>query len=428
MTSMALNARTWTLEECIRYAKDNNISLQKNDLTRLTSAQTTKQSKAALLPSLSFTTLQNVAYQPWKPSGIAMVQDGQVQVSSTKTSYNGNYSVSANWTVWNGNRNRNTVRQNENQEEQAQQDYDACALTLEEQIAKLYIQILYSKEDIEVEKAVLEAARVNEQRGMAMVEVGSLSKADCSQLTSTRAQDEYNVVQAEGNVRSFTRQLKALLQITDDEPFDVMPMEATDAMALQNIPSQQEVFLIAMEHRPELKKANLAVEAADIQRKIAVGQRMPTIGLNASVGTNSSSLSKDAWGNQVRNNLNTGAGISVSVPILDQRQARTAINKADIQKQNAMLDVADIRTKLYSTIEDYWIQATNNQAQFRSAKASSQAAQDSYELLSEQFQVGLKNIVELQDGKTRVLNARQAELQSKYTTIYNIKMLELYSR
>lgn len=93
-----------------------------------------------------------------------------------------------------------------------------------------------------------------------------------------------------------------------------------------------------------------------------------------------------------------------------------------------MLDVRDKQTSLYSTIENYWIEAQNNQAKFKSAKASTESAQTSYDLLSEQFKVGLKNIVELQEGKTRLLTAQQNELQSKYMTILDLKMLDFYQK
>ncbi len=426
--TLHMSARTWTLDECIGYAMENNITLQKAGLTRQSDAETTLASKAALLPSLSFSTSQNVAYQPWKANGVATVQNGLVETNTTTTSYNGTYSVSANWTVWNGNRNRNTILQNENMEQQAEQDSITYARNIEEQIAQLYIQILYTKETIEVNKATLEAAKENEERALQMVDVGSMSKADCSQLTAQRAQDEYNVVQAESNARNYKRQLKALLQLTDDEDFDVVSPQATDDMALQPIPSQQSVYEAAIENRPEMRKAQLAVESAEIQQKLAKAQRMPTVSLQAAVGTNTSSLSNNGWGEQMKSNFNAGAGVTISVPIFDQRSAKSAVNKANIMRQEALLDIRDKQTSLYSTIENYWIQATNNQSQYKAAKVSTKAAQDSYDLLSEQFAVGLKNTVELQEGKTRLLSAQQSELQSKYMTILNIKMLEFYKK
>ena len=104
------------------------------------------------------------------------------------------------------------------------------------------------------------------------------------------------------------------------------------------------------------------------------------------------------------------------------------VKAEEISRQQALLDLQDKQTSLYSTLENYWIQAENNQQQYKAAKVSTESAQTSYELLSEQFSLGLKNIVELQDGKSRLLSAQQNELQSKYMTILNLKMLEFYQR
>ena len=51
----------------------------------------------------------------------------------------------------------------------------------------------------------------------------------------------------------------------------------------------------------------------------------------------------------------------------------------------------------------------------------------SYELVSEQFRLGLKNIVELTTGKNNLLSAKQQMLQSKYMALFNMAMLRFYS-
>ena len=426
LSSISIQAKKWTYEECLDYCLTNNISLQKLGLTRQTALETLKSSQAALFPSLNFTTNQNVAYQPWKQG--MTVQNNEIQIVTKKTSYNGAYTLGGSWTVWNGNRNHNQVKLNDLSEQAAAEDSVVKARNLEEQLALLFVKILYSEEAVKVSQQTLEASKVNEERGKEMVRVGSMSKADLSQLTSQRAQDEYGLVQSESNVRNFKRQLKALMQITDEEEFEVVGGEATEAMALQAIPSVQSVYELAIVNRPEIKRARLAIESADIQKRIASAQYLPTVSLNASATTNSSSQNNNAWGTQLKNGFNLGGGFSINVPIIDQRAAKTAVNKANIQKQQAILDIRDKETTLYSTISDYWIQAYNNQQQYKSAKASSESAQESYNLLSEQFNLGLKNVVELQEGKMRLLNALQSELQAKYTAIICIKMLELYRR
>ena len=181
------SAKTWTLEECIQYAMDNNITLRKAGVSRLSAAEDTKLSKAQLLPSLNFSTNQNMSYTPWKKSGTATVAGGQVASGVDKVTYNGQYTVNANWTVWNGNRNRNQVVLNSIAEQQAEMDSVTSARNIEEQIAQLFVQILYSKEAVEVDKATLETSKKNEERGKEFVRVGNMSKADLAQLTAQRA-------------------------------------------------------------------------------------------------------------------------------------------------------------------------------------------------------------------------------------------------
>ncbi len=419
-------ARQWTLRDCIDYALKNNISLQKSRLNQLNAQEDILQSKAALLPSLMAATSQNATYRPWPETGSAIVADGYVQASVDKVYYNGTYGVSANWTVWNGGRNTNTIRLNEKAEQQAALETEVAAKNIQEQIAQLYVQILYSAEAIKVNKQSLETSRTNEQRGEEFMKVGKMSKAELAQLTSQRAQDEYNVVEAESNLRNYKRQLKQLLQITDDEEFDVEIPTTTDDMALQAIPTMQSVYALALENRPEIKSAQIGIESSDLNIRIAKAQKLPTIDLQGSASTNTTSMSDNGWGTQLKNNFNLGAGVNLSIPLFDSRQTKTAVNKAKIQKQNYELDLKDKQTNLYSTIENYWLQAVTNQEKFKAAQVATQSQQTSYELLSEQFRLGLKNTVELLTGKDNLLMAQQNELQSKYMTILNIYLLKFY--
>lgn len=419
-------AKQWSLRDCIDYALANNIQLQKAKIKEYSALEDVKQSQAALLPSLNLSTSQNVNYTPWPQQGRATVADGYVQSSVDKVYYNGSYSLSGNWTVWNGNKNRNSVKLNKVAAEQARLDSATTANNVLEQIAQLYVQILYSNEAIAVTKESLKTSQTNEQRGKTMVEVGKMSKADLAQLTAQRAQDEYAIVEAESNLRNYKRQLKELLQITSDEEFDVAVPSTTDDMALEAVPALNDVYAASLEQRPEIKNAKLGIESSDLGIKVAKAGRMPTVSLNAGVMTSTSSMSDNAWGTQMKNNFSLGGGITVSIPLFDNRQTKTAINKAKLQKQSYLLDLQDKQTTLYSTIENYWLQAVTNQNKFKAARVSTESAQASYELLSEQFKQGLKNTVELMTGKTNLLQAQQNELQSKYLAILNLNMLEFY--
>ena len=426
LSSIDVMAQQWTLRDCIEYALANNISLKKTKLQEYSAIEDIKQSQAELLPSLSFSTSQNGTYRPWPEEGKATVDNGYVQSSVDKVYYSGAYSVSGNWTVWNGGRNTKTIKLNKLTAEQARLDSAETANSIQEQIAQLYVQILYSNDAINVCKESLETSRKNEERGKEMFDVGKLSKADLAQLTAQRAQDEYNIVEAESNMRNYKRQLKQVLQIADDKEFDIVIPETTDEMALKKIPALNDVYTSTLTIRPEIKNAKLGIESSELSIKIAKAQRLPTIGLNAGVSTNTTSMSENAWGTQLKNNVNVGAGFTVSIPLFDNRASKTAVNKAKIQKENYLLELQDKQTTLYSTVENYWLQAVTNQNKFKAAKVSTESARASYELLSEQFAQGLKNIVELMTGKNNLLTAQQNELQSKYLAILNIDMLRFY--
>lgn len=417
-------AKQWTLKDCINYALENNISLQKTQLKKASANEDYLQSKAALLPSLSASTSQNVSYTPWVASGIS--SEGYTKSSIDKVYYNGSYSVMGNYTIWNGNKNHNQVKLNKLTTEAAELDSATQAQNLQEQIATLYIQICYSTEAIQVNKESYKSSLENEKRGQEFVKIGKMSQADLAQLTAQRAQDEYSIVEAESNVKNYKRQLKELLQITNDDEFDVVVPNATDAQALADIPTLNSVYASAIENRPEIKSYQNMIEQSDVSIALAKAGKMPTVSANAGVSTSSTSMNKTAWGSQLKQNFNVGGGISVSIPIYDNRSTKTAINKANIQKQSSMLDLKDQQTKLYSTIENYWLQANTNQSQFKAAQVSTESAQTSYDLQSEQFKLGLKNIVDLRTGKDNLLKAKQNELQSKYLTILNINMLKFY--
>lgn len=426
MTEYA-SAKTWTLKECLDYAAQNNISLKKASITRLSAHEDMLESKSALLPSLDASTSQSLILRPFPEEGGATVANGYVQSSVDKLYYNGSYGINLNWTVWDGKRTRNQIRLNNLSEQQAVADSATMANSIHEQITMLYYQILYSKEAVEVTRQTLEASKVNENRGKVMVEVGKMSRADLAQLTAQRAQDEYNVVAAESNVRNFKRQLKELLEITDNEPFDIEAAGSLNGDALAEIPSMLSVYNSALSTRPEIRAQKIAIESGDVSLEIAKAQKMPTIGLVSSLSTNTTTMSNDGWGSQLKTNMSMAAGFTVSIPLLDNRKTKTAVNKAVLSRMSNELELKNLETQLSSNIENYWIQAVDCQSKYKAAKVNTQSQQESYDLLSEQFSLGLKNIVELMTGKNNLLSAKQNELESKYMAILNILMLKFYA-
>ena len=418
--------RLWTLQACIDYALENNISIQKSKLQKQSATEDLKGAKGALLPTVNASTNQSLGYQPWKDSGVSTVTNGTVNTKVDKTSYNGSYSLSGQWTVWNGNRNHNTVKLDKMLEQEADLTVRETANTIQERIAQLYAQILYLAESVKVNEQMLETSRKNEERGQEMFNVGKMSKADLAQLSAERAEDEYAIVQAKGQLAETKLDLKQLLEITDEEDFDVAVPDVSDSEILAELPSLQSVYEEALIGRPEIERLQLAVKRTGVSVSIAKAGWLPTVNLTGGVTTSSNSLSSNGWGTQVKTNLTSSLGLGVTVPIYDGRATKTAVNKAKINQQQARLSLQDQQKTLYADIQDYWVNALTNQEKYKAASTSVESAQLSYDLLSEQFSLGLKNIVELMTGKDKLASAQQNQLQSKYQALYNQQMLKFY--
>lgn len=417
--------KQWTLQECIDYALENNIQLQQTKITKAQNELDVEQSKAALFPSLSFSTNQNVSWRPYSPSTINLT-NGTMTSTKSSVNYNGSYGLNASVTVWNGGRNTNNIKKNEYTQAISELDAQKTANSIQEQITQLYVQILYQTEAVKVSEEILKASKQQRDRAKVMVEVGSLAKVDLAQLEAQTSQDEYNVVNSKSQLENSKLQLKQLLQIVGNETFDVATTNISESHVLAPIPAKDAVYAEALTLRPEIQSSKLNVESSELGVKIAKGGYMPTINLNASVGTNNASGTKTAFGKQIKTNLSNSIGMSVSVPIFDQKQNVTSVRKAKLAHMNSQLQLQDAEQSLYSSVEQYWLNATTSQQQYIYAKTNAESMQASYDLVSEQFRLGLKNIIELTTGKTNLLQAEQQLLQTKYTTLYNLAMLRFY--
>ena len=406
--------KKWTLKECLDYAIEHNITLKQAKIREQSAQEDVKQSKAALLPTLSASTNQGVGYSPFDES------------KADKTYYNGSYNMNAQWTVWNGGQNTNALKLNKLSAEQAVLSIHETSNSIQESITKLFVQILYMTEAIEVNRQSLETSKKNEERGQTMVEVGKMSKADLAQLTAQRAAGEYSIVESETQLAKMKQQLKNELKLLTEKNFDVAIPATTDEQALAQIPSMISVYETALTQRPEIRSAQLDVESSDIQLKNAKAGHLPTVTLSGTASTSTNSMSDVAWSQQMKNGLGLSASVGVNVPIIDGRKAKTAIHKAKLSQEQSKLQLESEEDNLYTTIEGLWLDAVNNQQKFISASASVESEQASYDLLQEQFNLGLKNIVELMTGKDKLLTAQQNKLQSKYTTILSQQLLKFY--
>ena len=430
LLAVAGNAQTngmWTLKACIDYAMAHNVQLLKSAATEKSASVDVSEAKAGLLPSLSGAVTQGVNYRPFQESGGNFVNGGIATSAADKATQNGSYGINAQWVVWNGGKNKMNVTNAQYTQQLAAYDTQTQANKIKEQIAQLYVQILYMVEAEKVNRVLLAQDSTICARGQQMVSVGSMSKADLAQLQSQVSQGRYNVVNVQTQIADAKMQLKQLLEIPASEAFDVQSVDVTDAEVLNSIPGKENIYASALDIRPEVKRSLLAIEQSQLSTKIAKSGYMPTISLSGSLGDSHMTGSQTNWAKQMKNNFSGTLGVTVSIHIFDNRKNKSAVERAKVAETTAQLDLQDTQKQLYQTIETYWLNATNSQAKYVAAKSSVESLSTSYELMTEQFNLGLKNIAELLNSRANLLNAQQTMLQDKYTALLNRNLLSFYA-
>lgn len=426
ISTCAWAQESWGLQDCIDYALKNNIQIQKNRVSEEKGEVTLWNRKGVLFPSLSFSTNQNVGYRPFTQV-MAVVQGDQVTSTSSNVTYQGSYGLNASVTLWNGGINQKNIKEQKLLNEITKLQTEQSELSIQEQIAQLYVQIMYTKEALKVSEELLKTAQLQYDRGIEMQKQGQMAKADVVQLEAQLSSAKYDIANNQARLENFKRQLKAVLELDINSDFDIKGDIPTDEKVLAVIPSKLEAYNQALASRPEIKGAELGIESANMQLDIARRAHYPTVRASASLGSNHSSGSQNNWGTQMKSNLNMSAGVTVSVPIFDNRQIATNIRNAKLNQVNSQLDLQDKKTSLSNTIEQYWINANSNQQSYLAAKARVKSQEASYELLNEQFHNGLKNTVDVLQGRDNVISAEQDMLQSKYMALLNIQLLKFYT-
>ena len=418
-TSAQLSAqRVWTLQECIDYAVKNNVQLQKSRAAEQTSAINVLEAKAARLPSLSGSVSQSLTYRPFQETSSNFVNGGIATSAADKATQSGSYGVNAQWTVWNGNKTKMNIENAQLNQQLAELDTKQSANTIKEQIAQLYTQILYMTEAEKVNRTLLTQDSIVLARGEEMVSVGQLAKADLAQLKSQVSQGRYDIVNVQTQIADAKMQLKQLLELPATEDFDVVSVDVTASEVLSQIPSKASVYAAALDSRPEVKRSQLAIDQSKLATKIAKAGYYPTISLMGGLGDSHMTGAQNNFFNQMKQNFNTQIGVSVSIPIFDNRQTKSAVERAKVAETTAQLDLLDTQKQLYKSVETYWLNATNSQAKYIAATDNVENLQTSY---------GLKNIAELLTSRASLLSAQQQMLQDKYTAYLNRNLLNFYA-
>ena len=406
-------SKTWTLQECLDYAYQNNIQVRQSRNNQLSGIEDTKQAKAALFPSLVASPTQSYTNYP-----SSEVTDNN--------SYTGTYGITAGMTIFEGGKLRTEVKR---QKVQNQMD----ALSVEESvndiriaIVQAYMQCLYAADAVRINRSTAEASKAQRDRAEEMLRTGSISRVDFAQLQSQYSSDEYQIVVAGSTLDNYKLQLKQLLELDIMEEMNPAVPGVKEENVLKALPPKNEVYETALKVMPQIRRGELGIEAAKLEEKSARAGFFPSISLSASVGTGHMSNNDFESGSQIWNRFNENVGLTLNIPIFSNRKNRTAVNKAKIALNDSYLEWTSLQKELLRNVESAYLDAVSAQAQYLSAREKEKYARESYELTSEQFRVGVKNTVELITAQNEYSAAQQQVLQAKYLTLLSIELLNIY--
>ncbi|KAB1228657.1 TolC family protein [Chryseobacterium viscerum] len=403
---------SWTLENCIEYAKENNIPINSLRLSKTSAQQDLLQAKDAKYPNLSGTVSQGL-FALNGSDGLHMTgaQSQNIGANSSMTLYHASYiknnEVSKNLLVQMADL---SVQESENN------------ITLN--ITQAYLNILMNQENIISLENVLKTTQTQLKQGDQLYKAGSLSKLNYLQIQSQVAQDQYNLTSAQNNLRTNTVNLKQILQLPSNYDFQIVKPDSI--IVDDQLKSLQDVQNLAQSQRPEVKYSELNVENSNTNLKMTKASIQPTLNLVGNISTNYSNGNGNYF-NQLGNNFYMPIGLSLGIPIYNNRIYKTQIEKSKIAIEQANLDLQNTKTVLNQQIEQSYINLQNALSQYDSASKQMDLSKQSYDIVNAQMKFGSIDYVQLQQQRLLYIQSIQNYLQAKYTAVLNQQIYEFYA-
>ncbi|TZF84711.1 TolC family protein [Pedobacter sp. BS3] len=402
----------WTLQQCLDYAKQHNISINSLRLNKEASRQDLIASKAAVLPDLYGSVSQNLSH------------NNRNEVGTSSANVNGSAGISTSWTLYNGGYLRNDIRQKDLSVQSSNLSVLEAGNSISVQIVQAYLNILLDKETILYAEDLVATSKTQVSQMQQQYNVGAVAKKDLVQLSAQLANDQYTLTTAQNAERQDKLNLKQLLQLPTGQSFDIVKPDS--AIALAAIPSLNEVLTLALNTRPEMQNSKLGVDIAQLDLAKARAGYKPTISLGGGIGTSYGNNSSYNAFNQLNDNFYQQIGITASIPIFTRKQNKTNEAKARINVSQAELDYQNTKTVLSQEVEQAFINAQNAGNQYTASLEQLKYTQEAYRIAGEELRVGASNTVEYVQQKNLYIQALQAYTQAKYNALLSLKIYEFY--
>ena len=424
-------SKKWTLEECVKYALENNISIKQSELDTQTATIDKKSALGNFLPSINATTNHS-----WN---IGLNQDITTGLLRNQTTQFTSTGMNVGIDIYKGLQNQNNLRKanlaliaSKYQLVKMQED---IALN----VANAFLQVLFNKENLKVQQEQLAINEKQLTRSTELVNAGAIPRGDVLDIKANLALNRQNVVAAENALLISKLSLAQLLQLKDFENFDLIDaISVNDEVAILS-QSPSAIIEKAKESRTDLKIAQTNLEIAQKNLAIAKGAFQPTIqgfyGFNTRISyadvatiSGNSIVTKPAnpfW-TQFNDNKGQSFGAQLSIPIFNGFSAKNNVERSKVNLEKTKIALEQQNLDLQRTIYAAFTDAKGSLNANESAISTLEARQEAYNYAKEKYAVGMMNSFDYNQAQTILVNAQSEVLRTKYDSIFKIKILEFY--
>ena len=445
-----------TLQECVSIAMENNLMVKRGYYNLRGSQINLTQSKAAMLPAV------NGGGSYGKNFGRALnpVTNLFVDRNSSVIGLSGTSSV----TLFNGLRIQNTIKQNTTEYDATNQDLAKAKNDVIVNVVTLYTNVVFNKELFANADFQLKSSQEQLERIKKQVAAGSLPKANELNQEAQVATNEVSLINQENALNLSLLQLKQAMQVPGSTALDVVvpPIELED-LVLDQTPDQ--IFDISLQTMPEIKSAVLRMQSAVYALKAAKGSYYPRLSLNGSIQTNYSNVSKlqdisldpvpqlttdpigitgsnenvygyyfnrtvtpkdYALNDQLRDNVFKGLGLQLSIPIFNNLQTKSNVQRAAVSKEVASITKQETENTLRQSIETAYNDALAASKTYTASLKQVNAREEAYRMTKQRFEIGAANYVEYRISENDMFQSKSDLARAKYNFIFRKKLLDFY--
>ncbi|RLD30295.1 MAG: TolC family protein [Bacteroidetes bacterium] len=420
--SLSAQNKIWTLQECVNYALENNITIKKSENTLLINEQDIIGAKGNFLPSVSGSLGERMSIG----SGFDPVSNQRI---NSQTTHSFNYNFSVNQNVFNGFRTTNLYKQSQLNFETNQLELNRIKDDISLNVANSYLNVLFNKERLETAQAQYNFSNKQLQQVKDLVDAGVQPRANIFDAEATLSSDAQSVTVAENNYTLSLLSLSQLLQVPF-EGFNVAIIEVDNPSAALMYNDINPILNYAFENRHEIKVAQKDIENSELSTEISKSGYYPSVSVSYGFGSvwseSKNDFIKQAFFRELDLNKGHNFSLNVSIPIFSRFQNKTAVAKSKIQKENSKLDLIQAKLNLETNIQRAFTEAQAALKTFEAAKKSLSSQELAFNNSQERYTLGSMNSFELEQARIRLINAQSSLINAKYDFVFKTKVLDFY--